>query len=200
MRNTSLWFSDSQRNFYSPPLQAGKGVEVSSEKILHKSLYKIFIFSMFAVITDLEVIVLVKAVKWHQNTAAAKAKLNICVIWKTQITFRLRKKQKTSPYHSILSSSLKVRWNCLMKTFCLRGKKVGVFQWKYYGLSGKSAQTPGVSCCSDLYSIWYFNSSRWPLLQDDLPSIRLLWPLGHKLSIGCCCHSVRHFCTLSSKE
>lgn len=35
---------------------------------------------MFAVITELEVIVLVKVVKWHQNTAAAKAKLNICII------------------------------------------------------------------------------------------------------------------------
>lgn len=94
----------------------------------NRKLYKLLIFWMFAVIMVLEVTVFLKAVKWHQNTAAEKVKLNLWVVLKTHITLRQRKKQKSFPYHSMLSFFHKVRWNCLMKIFCLRGKKVGVFQ------------------------------------------------------------------------
>lgn len=94
----------------------------------NRKLYRLLIFWMFALIMVLEVTVFLKAVKWHQNIAAAKVKLNLWVISKTQIILRQCKKQKTFPYHSMLPFFLKVRWNCSMKIFCLRGKKVGVFQ------------------------------------------------------------------------
>lgn len=83
---------------------------------------------MFAVIMDLEVIVLVKAFKWHQNTAATKLKLNLCVIFKTRITLRLCKKQKSFPYHSMLSFFPKSKMKLLDENILLKGKKVGVFQ------------------------------------------------------------------------
>lgn len=78
-------------------------------------------FSMFAVITDLEVILLVKAVKWHHNTAALKLKLNLCIILKTQITLRIRKTQQCSPYHSMLSFFPKSKTKLLDENILLKG-------------------------------------------------------------------------------
>lgn len=104
MRNTLLQFSDSQRNFFSPLLRAGKGVGALSEKILQVTLENIYILNVcsnngFRGNSSCE------SVKWHQNTAAAKTKAEL----KTQITLRLCKKQKSFPYHSMLSFFLKVR-------------------------------------------------------------------------------------------
>lgn len=148
---------------------------------------------------SLKVIVLVKAVKWHQNTAAAKLNLKLCAYFKgTDST--LCKKQNSSPYHGMLSFYLKVGWNCLMKIFCLRGKKLGFSNKNIMVSLGNLERHQECPAVQPPTPSDAFNSSRWPLLQDDLPSILLLWPLGHKLSIGCCCHSVRLCCTLSSKE
>lgn len=74
---------------------------------------------------DLEVIVPVKAVKWHQNTAASKLKLNFCVILKTQITLRLRKEQKSSPYHCYVFFFPKSKMKLLDENILLKGKKLG---------------------------------------------------------------------------
>lgn len=76
-------------------------------KSFNRKLYKLLMFWMFAVIMVLEANVFLKAVKWHPNTAAVKVKLNLWVISKTQIILRQCKKQKSFPYHSMLSFFLK---------------------------------------------------------------------------------------------
>lgn len=48
-------------------------------KSFNRKLCKLLTFWKFAVITILEVTVFLKAVKWHQNTAAVKVKLNLWV-------------------------------------------------------------------------------------------------------------------------
>lgn len=64
MRNILLWFSDLW----------GSVMGWEEGESFNRKLYKLLVFWMFAVIMVLEVTVLQKAVKWHQNTAAAKSK------------------------------------------------------------------------------------------------------------------------------